>query len=59
MKMHGFMVPSHVEGDPYSTAFNEGSRNVVIQILSKVRMDLVALEKEIEHIPEEDTDVII
>ena len=56
MKVHGVMLTSHVEGDPYSTAFNEGGRNVVIQILRKMRMDLKEMEKLIEQESEMEED---
>lgn len=55
----GFMHSSHVPGDPYATAFNEGGRNVVIQILHKARIDLKKLEDEIKRQPERGSDVII
>ena len=59
MKVHGFMQTSYNE-NPYATAFNEGGRNVVIQIMNKVRIDLNKLEKEIKEQQEQgDSDVII
>lgn len=59
MKVHGLMLSSHVSGDSHATAFNEGGRNAVIQILNKVRINLNDLEKEINKQPEGDEDVII
>lgn len=53
MKVHGFMVTSHVEGDAYSTAFNEGGRNAIIQIIKKTKMDLAGLEAAINQNEEE------
>ncbi len=47
---------SHVEGDAYSTAFNEGARNVVLFILQKLRINLEEL-REMLTINEEDLDV--
>ena len=40
------------------TAFNEGRRSVVIEILEKIRLDLKRLESEITNIKGDD-DVII
>lgn len=59
MKVHGIMQRSYVEGDAYATAFNEGGRNAVIQILNKLRVDLKELENHILEQPEGDDDVII
>lgn len=35
--------PSHVPGDPYSTAFREGERNIGLRILSDIPADVYAL----------------
>lgn len=48
---------THVPGDPYSTARNEGQRDVVLRILSVLKMDpeqflklLEAQEQEENHV---------
>lgn len=56
MKVHGFLQTSHVEGDAYSTAFNEGARNVIIQIMHKMRMDLKKMEDLINQEEEMEDD---
>lgn len=33
-------VPSHVPGDPYTTAFNEGRRHLVLSILRQLNRDV-------------------
>lgn len=59
MKMHGMMQTSFVE-DPYATAFNEGGRNVVIQIFHKLRKNPKELEEEIlDQDTRGESDVII
>lgn len=35
--------PSHVPGDPYSTAFREGERNIGLRILSNIPAEFYAL----------------
>jgi hypothetical protein len=45
---------SHVEGDPYSTAFNEGARNVLLFILHKVRVSIPELEAMLTYSEEEE-----
>jgi hypothetical protein len=59
MKVHGFMQTSYND-NPYATAFNEGARNVIIQVMNKVRLDLNKLEEDIkeQHL-QGDSDVII
>ncbi|RMF55083.1 hypothetical protein D6745_03210 [Candidatus Woesearchaeota archaeon] len=47
MRSHGFYSTSFVEGDMFATAFNEGGRNVVMQILKKININLDELEKQI------------
>jgi len=59
MRMHGIMQTSYVEKDIYATIFNEGSRNVVVQILKKMQIDIRKLEEQILQTPEGDSDVII
>jgi hypothetical protein len=62
MKTCGMMQPSidMRECNPYATAFNEGKRAAVIEILQKIRVDIGKLEKEILKQPEEgDSDVFI
>ena len=44
MKVHGFMDKSFVEGSPDGTAFNEGGRNVILQIVKKMKMSLKQIE---------------
>jgi hypothetical protein len=45
---------SHVEGDPHSTAFNEGARNVVLMIIKKLKLDIGQLQEMLEHQEEEE-----
>lgn len=45
MRECGMDEPSFVEGDPYGTAFNEGKRAAVLDIINKLKMDITALEK--------------
>ena len=61
MRNCGMMQPSIDMKDcnPYATAFNEGRRAVVIEILQKLRIDLKRVETEIMEQPEGDDDVII
>jgi len=61
MRNCGMMQPSLDMKDcnPYATAFNEGRRAVVIEILQKLRIDLKRVETEIMEQPEGDDDVII
>lgn len=35
----GFIRSSMVDGDPYGTAFNEGKRQVIVDILNKLNTD--------------------
>lgn len=45
----GYVVkPSFVAGDPYTTAYNEGQRALVLSILRQVNKDPTALIKQIE-----------
>jgi ribosomal protein S4E len=37
---------THVPGDPYSSAFNEGRRTVILGILRKIHRDAVALSRQ-------------
>jgi len=49
VKRSGFFAPAHVEGDPYSTHYNDGRRQVALYILKKLETDidkLLALIKE-------------
>jgi hypothetical protein len=39
MKAHHVMSPVMVKGDPYDTAFMEGERNVVLRIISLLKLD--------------------
>ena len=45
MKAHGVMERSFIEDNQFATAFNEGGRNVVLQILKKLKIDLRKLEQ--------------
>ena len=61
MKNCGIMQPSMdlKTCNSHATAFNEGRRAVIIEILQKLRLDLVKVEAEIRAIPEGESDVII
>ncbi len=59
MKVHGILGTSYVEKDSLATAFNEGGRNVVIQIIRKLQIDIKKLEAELYKDPQGDSDVII
>jgi len=61
MRVCGMMAPSMDMRDPspYITAFNEGRRAVVIEIMEKLRLDLERVETEIMQQPEGESDVII
>lgn len=48
MKSGGVLVQSHVAGDPYGTAFNDGARSIVLRILDKLKTDATQFEKIIE-----------
>lgn len=49
MKESGMLSPNFVEGDPYGTAFNEGKRAAVIEILQRTKVDLRDLEKRLKE----------
>jgi hypothetical protein len=56
MKVYGFLDRSYVPEDPCGTAFNDGSRNVINNILKKININVQAYEKMLnEH--EEEYDV--
>lgn len=56
--MDTFMMrTSHVEKDPYSTAFNEGSRNVVLFILQKLKMNPEQIKEILASEMEDEDDV--
>jgi len=58
MKVHGFLENSHVPGDSHSTAFNSGSRDVINNILKKMKVDIPAYSKMLSNYdPEEEYDV--
>jgi len=57
MKVHGVFTTSFVEDNQYSTAFNEGGKNVILQIIKKVGMDLARLESEMKKQQTEDDNV--
>ena len=46
---HFLLRPSYVKGDTYETAFNEGQRNVVLRILSILKMDELQLIEMIKQ----------
>jgi len=59
MKMHGFMEHSHVAGDSHSTAFNDGGRNVINNILKKMKVDIPTYIKMLDNYdPEEEYNVL-
>ena len=41
---HGIFDPCHVPGDPYSTAYNDGRRSVVVDLLRYLGTDLERLD---------------
>jgi hypothetical protein len=45
MKTADFMRTTYVPNDPYGTAFNEGRRAIVIDIVNRLKIDIRALEK--------------
>lgn len=52
--LQDLMKNHHVKGssfnpDPYVTAFNEGERNVVLRILTKLNIDMKELQKRMEE----------
>jgi hypothetical protein len=49
MKLNSFMQDSYVQGDPYSTAYNEGRRSVVLYILQKINENTQRLQKRYEE----------
>jgi hypothetical protein len=49
MKNNSMVTDSHVVGDPYSTAYNEGRRAVVLHILEKININVQALEKKYQE----------
>ena len=42
---HGIFDPCHVPGDPYTTAYNDGRRSVVVDLLRYLGTDLERLDK--------------
>ena len=46
---HGIFDPCHVPGDPYSTAYNDGRRSVVVDLLRYLGTDLERLDNLLEH----------
>jgi len=44
LKSSGIWHSSFVQGDPYSTAFNEGTRKGALDILSKLNTDIKQLK---------------
>jgi len=45
----GFLESNHCPGDPYSSAFNEGRRTVVVDILRKTNMNLDKINNLVEE----------
>ena len=45
---HGIFDPCHVPGDPYSTAYNDGRRSVVVDLLRYLGTDLERLNNLID-----------
>ena len=46
----GFLHSGHVPGDPYSSANNEGKRELFIYIMNKVQASPEDIRKKIEHV---------
>jgi hypothetical protein len=46
-KVVGFLERTHVPGDPHSTAFNDGQKDVLRYIYSKINVDYKKLEAKI------------
>jgi hypothetical protein len=59
MRISGFLQTSFVQGDPYTAAFNEGQRAIVIEILKKLKVDIKKLEQELMEDPERGEDAFI
>lgn len=45
MKRSGILSTSMIKGDPQMTAFNEGKRAMVLEILSRCRLTVEDIEK--------------
>ncbi len=45
MSEHFMLKSTHVKGDPYTSALHEGERNVMLRLLSVLKID----PKELEH----------
>lgn len=56
MKRSSFISSSHVPGDPYTSAYNEGARGVVVHILRVLKMDLNKMEEFLINQDEGDLD---
>jgi len=54
MRAHFMMATTYVKGDPYESAMREGERQVIIRILSILKVDLKKLEKHIKEADEND-----
>jgi len=57
MQKSGFLRTSYVEKDSHTSAFNEGQRAFVIDIIRKLKVDVRKLESELMKEPEGETDV--
>lgn len=53
IKSYGVLNSTHVPGDPYSTAFNEGQRSVVLMIMRKAKTDIKKFLKALEDMQKE------
>lgn len=49
LRCHGVLGACHVPGDPYSTAFNDGARSVVLRIMKRSKMDINAFLKAVDE----------
>lgn len=45
MKAHFMISPTHVKNDALGTSYNEGMRNVVLRILSFIKMDVARFDE--------------
>jgi len=54
IKKSCFLMSTHVPGDPYSSANNEGKREIVLYILKVLETKPEMLRERIEQVKEED-----
>jgi hypothetical protein len=57
MKKYGFLRTTYIAGDYVTTAFNEGQRAVVIDLIGRLKVDIKKLEQELFKEQEGDSDV--